>query len=154
MAGSAAALSKGLAGKGGAPRDPPLPGLRQRLGVELQMLTLRLTAPLCCPARGQIACPKPGTVAARPGDGWWSRRGWMAFPSSRRLSGRRQSGGGIAAETAVNLCGRIAACKYITGAQQVPRRIRPGERDAPGGDERIPSVEFMWNKLSTGDISS
>lgn len=27
-------------------------------------------------------------------------------------------------------------------------------RDAPGGDERIPSVEFMWNKLSTGDISS
>lgn len=29
-----------------------------------------------------------------------------------------------------------------------------GGRDAPGGDERIPSVELMWNKLSTGDISS
>lgn len=36
-------------------------------------------------------------------------------------------GGGIVAETAVNLCGRIAACKYITGAQRVPRHIRPGE---------------------------
>lgn len=46
---------------------------------------------------------------------------------TRLLSHCHQSGGGIVTETAVNLCGRIAACKYITGARRVPRHIRPGE---------------------------
>lgn len=48
------------------------------------------------------------------------------------LSLRCQSGDSVAAETAVNLGGRIAACKYIRGAQQVPRRIRPGEEMLQG----------------------
>lgn len=53
---------------------------------------------------------------------------WLSCGAvTRLLSHCHQSGGGIVTETAVNLCGRIAACKYITGARRVPRHIRPGE---------------------------
>lgn len=52
-------------------------------------------------------------------------------------------------ETAVNLCGQPASSRSSASAKAHQAR----GRDAPGGDERIPSVEFMWNKFSTGDIS-
>lgn len=122
MARSAATLSEWAMG---VPWEPLVLGLHQRLHIDLQVLTGPLTAPLCCPAREQSAflshMPKAGHCVCV------SRWGGIAVPPSRRLSDCHQSGGGIVTETAVNLCGRIAACKYITGAQQVPRHIRPGE---------------------------
>lgn len=125
---SAAALSKRVVGKGGAPWES--------LGYSGGSA---LTCGCCCCSSRPLRAAQPGGEAPAPSQalcgvsrGRLSRWGGIAVPPPRRLSDRRQSGGGIATETAVNLCGRIAACKYITGAQQVPRHIRPGEKMLQG----------------------
>ena len=127
-------------GEGGRPVGAPVPGLHRQLHVELQVLTVQLPAPSCCPAWERSACPSGQPEAGCCGCG--SRcRGTMAVLPWCRLSDGRQSGGGRVTETAVNLCGRIAACKYITGAQQVPRHIRPGEKKLQGETKG----SLQWN---------
>lgn len=142
----------------GEPRgSPPVPGLHRRLH--------RRTANADCATRGPFV--PPGLGAKRvPFSPARSRAPWLRVPGIavlpgtdscptiplpvRSLSvGRRHRNG--------DSCQPLRAdhrlqIYYRSSASAKAHQARG--RDAPGGDERIPSLEFMWNKLSTGDISS
>lgn len=129
-----------------------VPGLQRRLSIDLRMLLLQLAAPPCRPAWGRSARPKPGAVRCVLGKAVPLGRDSCpaATPPVRSPSVRRRHRDGDSCQPL--RADRRLQIYYRSAASAKAHQARG--KDAPGGDERIPSVEFMWNKLSTGDISS